>query len=288
MNQSANKYNTVKIPKSGNASIRFLYNTVPGRFFLRLLIKTFFSKLTGLILSSPVSRIFIKKFIIKNNINMDEYRDKNYKSFNDFFIREIKEGLRPFPQNENDLAVPGDGKLTAYKITNNSTFKVKNSEFSVSDMLEDKKLVYDYLNGTCLILRLTPDDYHRYAYIDDGEVLHRKHIKGVLHTVRPIAYQRYKVFCRNTREYTIINTKNFGKIIQIEVGALLVGRITNYGSNRMIKRGEEKGVFQFGGSTIIMLFQKDTVKIDDEIYENTKQNRETIVKMGNKIGEKCP
>jgi len=136
-----------------------------------------------------------------------------------------------------------------------------------------------------LIFRLTPDDYHRYCYIDNGEILHRKKINGALHTVRPVAYQHYNVFCENSRDYTVMQTTNFGKVIQIEVGALFVGKITNHDDDAA-KRGAEKGMFQFGGSTIIMLFQKDTVTIDEAIYENTRNHKETIVKMGYKIGEK--
>jgi len=284
MKQEVPVYDTVEISESGNKSLNFLYNTIPGRILLRLFIKTTVSKTAGLILSSPVSCFFIKGFIKKNNINMEEYKKVKYKSFNDFFIRETAEGSRPFPDKKNDLAAPGDGKLTAYPIAADSVFCVKNSRYTIEDLLQDKELADEFSDGICLIFRLTPDDYHRYVYIDDGEVLQHKKIKGVLHTVQPIAFRLFNVFCQNSREYTVIQTENFGKVVQLELGALFVGRIVNKNSFN-VKRGDEKGMFQFGGSTIIMLFQKDTIKIDDTIINNTLSNKETIVKMGNKIGE---
>jgi len=284
MNQNVSLYDTVNISETTKRSVNFLYNTIPGRILLRLLIKTSVSKSAGLILSSPVSSLFIKGFIARNNINMEEYKKEKYRSFNDFFIRESAGGFRSFSDNDFDAAAPCDGKLTAYEITADSIFDIKNSKYSIDDLLQNNELADEYSGGTCLIFRLTPDDYHRYAYIDDGEVLHREYIKGKLHTVQPVAH-KYGVFCKNSREYTVLQTKNFGKVVQIEVGALFVGRIVNHDC-QTVKRGDEKGMFQFGGSTVILLFQSGMVKIDDKIFKNTLDNKETIVKMGDVIGEK--
>jgi len=284
MTQEVTSFKAVKIPDTYGCATRFLYNTVPGRIVLKLLIKTSVSQLAGLLLRCPASRVLIKRFVKQNNINMEEYREVKFKSFNDFFIREIKEEYRPLPQSGLYLAAPSDGKLTAYQISADSVYDIKHSKYSIENMLQDKELADEYSDGVCLIFRLTPDDYHRYIYIDDGDVLLQKRINGVLHTVRPIAFEHYDVFGQNTRDYTIIQTKNFGKVVQIEVGALFVGRISNHNKNRVIKRGEEKGMFEFGGSTIVMLFQKDKITVDKVIYENTDLNMETLVKMGNKIG----
>ena len=286
MKECAFTFETVEMLDADSIAISFLYKTIPGRVILKLLIRPTVSKLAGSILKSPATRIFISGFVKRNSINMEEYQNARYRSFNDFFIREIREEFRPFPENKHDVATPCDGKLTAHPITTDSVFHIKNSKYSVCDLLQDSQLAADYTDGVCLIFRLTPDDYHRYSFIDDGEIIDRKRIKGILHTVRPIAHQRCSVFCRNSREYTVIQTTNFGKIVQIEVGAIFVGRITNYNDCREIKRGGEKGMFQFGGSTVIMLFQKGAITVDDAIYENTIQNKETKVRMGCKIGEK--
>jgi len=279
-------YGTIEISNKDNIANNFLYKTFPGRVLLSLLIRPTVSKLAGCVLNCPASKILIRGFVKRNNIKMEEYKETKYKSFNNFFIREIKKELRPLPNNEHDVAAPCDGKLTAYKISADSVFKIKKSVYTVSDLLQDKELAAEYTDGICLIYRLMPDDYHRYAYIDDGEIVHSKRINGVLHTVRPISQQRFRVFCKNTREYAVMQTKNFGKVVQMEVGAIFVGKITNNKNVSAFKRGDEKGMFEFGGSTIIMLFPKNTITLDETIYENTQNDKETIVRMGYKIGEK--
>lgn len=283
---SIKDYEAKDIPNKENIGITFLYKNTIGRFFLNFLIKRPISQIFGFLVNTSISRFFIKSFIKKNHINMDDYKAVKYKSFNDFFIREIKEDSRIFSKVDSVLSSPCDGKLTAYNIDENSVFEIKNSTYSLEDLLEDRNLARKYNNGVCLIFRLTPDDYHRYSYIDEGVIISQKKINGVLHTVRPISYESYNVYKMNSREYTLMKTKNFGNVIQIEVGALFVGCITNDNKSREFKRGEQKGMFQFGGSTIVMLFEKNSIVIDESIYRNTQDNKETIVKMGYKIGEK--
>jgi phosphatidylserine decarboxylase len=289
-------YKTVAISEKDNLSVSFLYNTPPGRLILRLLVKPAVSKIFGRLANSRLSRIFIKKFIRKNNIDMGEYLNTGgkykYKSFNDFFIREIKKECRPLPEDMRAVFAPCDGKLTAYPITDQTetktdagVFKIKNSLYTVGSLLADKELAKEFEGGVCLIFRLMPDDYHRYYYIAGGEILSHRKIKGRLHTVRAVALKRYNIYAQNSREYITAQTKKFGKIIQMEVGALFVGRVSNHKTEGAFSRGEEKGMFEFGGSTVVMLFQKDKIKIDAIIFENTKNNKETIVKLGDKIGE---
>jgi phosphatidylserine decarboxylase len=265
-------------------SIFFLYKVLPGRLLLQLLIRPANSKFVGRIMDSGLSRHLIPRFVKKNNIDLSDYKDEKYQSFNAFFIREAKEGTRPISLKPQDVISPCDGKLTAYKITADSIFEIKNSVYDLKSMLKDKKLAEDFTDGTCLIFRLMPNDYHRYCFIDDGEVISRKKIRGVLHTVRPIALKKYRIYKRNAREYAVLNTENFGTVIQMEVGALFVGRIKNNPGIQKFKRGDEKGMFEFGGSTVVMLFKKGAVKVEGVIFENTDVNVETIVKMGTVIG----
>lgn len=280
------KYETIEMFGKDWIVRRFLYNTYIGRLLLYLIVNRATSKLIGFLLNSRVSSILINGFIKKHKIDTSEYQKEEYKTFNSFFKRKVKKDKRPFSDNKNDLIAPCDGKLVSYKITEQSIFKIKDSLFDISSLLKDERLATEYKNGTCLIFRLTPDDYHRYCYIDDGRILFTKKIKGFLHTVRPIALKRYKVYIQNTREYAVIETKNFQKVIQMEVGAMLVGRITNSHTSGKVRRGEEKGTFEFGGSTIIMLFKENTVKIEKTITQNTMEGKETIIKMGNTIGKK--
>lgn len=259
----------------------FLYNTILGRIILKIIISPFISKIVGVFQNSRVSTIFIKKFIKKNNINIEEYQNKKYTSFNDFFTRKIKKAKRHIDKRPEVLISPCDGKLMVYKLNEENTFKVKQSYYQINELIGQDTTGYE--NGYALIFRLCVDDYHRYIFVDEGTREKTTTIKGKLHTVRPIAINKYKVFSQNERTITKLHTTNFKDIIQIEVGALMVGKIIN--NNKIkFKRGEEKGYFKFGASTIILLI--NNIKIDEDILKNSKNNIETIVKLGEKIGIK--
>lgn len=268
-------------PKDG-AMLRFLYRRALGRCLLRLLISRPLSKAAGAYLSSRFSKWHIKKFVRNNSINLNDFESDNFRSFNDCFCRKIKDGKRPLEQG---LISPCDGLLSVYNIENGLVLPIKQSEYSVADLLEDDELAREFDGGTVLVFRLCVNHYHRYSYFDDGVKGENKFIKGCLHTVRPIALSRYPVFMQNCREMTVMETANFGKAVQIEVGAMLVGKIANLHGSGPIKRGEEKGMFLYGGSTVVLLLQKDAAKLPDELYENTRLGLETPVRMGQKIGE---
>lgn len=258
-------------------SLSFLYNTCIGRTLLKILTSKFIAKIMASYFNSFISKFTINHFIKKNDIDMSMYEKQKYKSFNDFFIRKIKEDKI---EVDEGLVSVCDGKLSAYKIDDNSCFKIKNSLYTPNELSQEN--MSNFNGGYALIYRLTPDDYHHYIYFDEGKVLRRKKINGLLHTVQPIAFKRYKVFTENAREVTLMDTKNYGKVLYIEVGALLIGKITN-NDFMEFNKGEEKGYFEFGGSTIILLFEKDKIKLNEKIIQNTKNGIETIVKVGQNI-----
>lgn len=279
-------YNTKEITEDKpDKLLLFLYNNLMGRIILRIIITKPISILGGIYMNSRLSKYRIKRFIKKSDIDMSDYPKENYKSFNDFFTRKIKPNKRKFNKDNSVLVSPCDSKLSIYKIDNNLKLTIKNSIYTVEELLQDKAMAKEYKNGTCLVFRLSVDDYHRYHYLDSGKTLLNRKINGVFHTVNPLAFKRYKVFSENSREYTVMDTDNFGKIIQIEVGALMVGKIKN-SNKKKFTRGEEKGYFCFGGSTIVILFKKDTILVDDKIINNTNQSIETKVKLGCAIGRK--
>lgn len=270
-----------------NKGLSFLYNTYVGRIILKPLVKSkFISALTGKFMDSSISKFMIKPFIKSHNIKMDEYVNKKYNSFNDFFIRNIKKEARLINDNKNALIAPCDSKLTCYKITKDLKFNVKNSTYSVSSLINDENVANAFNEGYALVFRLSPEDYHHYLFCDDGIIINNYKIDGKYHSVNPIVYDNYKVFRENTRECTLIKTNNFKNIMYVEVGALLVGKICNIKKQGKFKKGEEKGYFMYGGSTVILLIQKDALLIDDEIIKNSSKNIETCVKCGEKIGEK--
>ena len=156
----------------------------------------------------------------------------------------------------------------------------------MSSLLQNEELARRYCGGICAIFRLTVSDYHRYCYFDGGTKGENVFIPGKLHTVNPISTELYPIYKTNSREYTVLHTENFGDVVQMEVGALLVGRIVNYHQEHRFCRGEEKGRFEFGGSTIVLLFEKNTVRFPEEIFEFSAKGYEKKVKMGEKIGEK--
>lgn len=270
--------------KESSGILKFLYNTVPGRAVLKVITSPTISKIGGAYMDSRLSTIHIKGFIKNNHIDMSQYEKAKYESFNEFFTRKILPEKRPVCKDEDALISPCDGRLSAYHIDSNSQFYIKKSRYSIQDLLQGSKAAVDYNGGICLILRLCVDDYHRYGNIDDGVILENKYIRGKLHTVRPIAVNRYPVFVQNSREYTIIKTKNFGRVAQIEVGALMIGKIKNHSKSGSVIKGMEKGMFLYGGSTIVLLFEKDTVSIPEKYFEETENDREVIVKYGSKIG----
>ena len=152
--------------------------------------------------------------------------------------------------------------------------------------MEDASLAAAYSGGTALVLRLSPDDYHRYCYVDDGEISQYKEISGRLHAVRPIVHHYYPVFSQNARAVTVMETKTFGRVTQVEVGALMVGKICNYKTAGTISFGEEKGYFAFGGSTIVLLFQKGCVEVSQEIFQLAEQGEEQVIRIGSDIGRR--
>ena len=267
-------------------SLSFLYHTSIGRGCLKLLVNPAISKLSGRFLSTKFSSVMIKNFVKKNNIDLSEFEQRKFSSYNDFFTRKILEGKRSVSMDKNAFISPCDAKLSAYFIDNTSTFKIKDSYYTISDLLNSNPIYKEYENGICLIFRLAVDDYHRYCYVDHGTKSKNTFIPGKLHTVQPIALDNYNIYKTNSREYTILHTENFGDIIQIEVGALLVGKIKNHHEEYTFSKGEEKGYFEFGGSTIVLLIKKDMVNIDNEFYLNTQNGYETIVKYGERIGTK--
>ena len=261
--------------------LKFLYQTKIGRVLLKTFIaRPWFSKLRGLYQRSVLSKKDILPFIDKYQIDIDkEYAKSHYKNFNDFFIRNK---ILDVNYKENDLVSPADSKMQIFDITPDLTIRVKRSLYNVEDLLQDETMAAQYSGGKCIVFRLSVDDYHRYHFVDNGQIIYNKKIKGELHTVRPIS-EKYNVFTRNAREVTIINTEHLGQIAYIEVGALLVGKINNHDKVEC-KKYEEKGYFEFGGSTIILLLNKK-IKFDSDIIEANNLGYEVKVCAGEPIGQ---
>jgi len=267
----------------GRKKLVFLYNTLVGRVILRLFISRTYSAWNAKANSKKRSAKKIHPFVKKHQINMADFEDREYASFNDFFVRKIKSGKRPVSMEADDLISVADSKLLVYEIDHELKIQIKNSVYTVDELIRDKKSAQSYKNGRCLVFRLSVDDYHRYIFLDDGVLIKTKEIDGALHTVTPIAAKRYKVFSENHRVCSLLSTKNFGEVMQIEIGAILVGKIKNH-PVKTFGRGDEKGFFELGGSTIVLLFEESRIRIDRDIIDCSSKGIETKVKSGEKIG----
>lgn len=266
-------------------SLRFLYYNPLGAPVLRLLTARWVSKLAGRYLDGRASRRKIKKYIKKHGIDMSQFIEEDYRSFNAFFTRRIKPELRPFDLEPSSLVSPCDAKLSVFDITKDSTFEIKGFNYTVDALVGgNAELARLFDGGKCLVFRLTVTDYHRYFFFDGGVAEGNAFVKGRLHTVQPSALCRRRVFTENCREYTVLRTDNFGTAVQAEIGAMMVGRIVNDVKSGRFERGEEKGRFEFGGSTVVLLLQRDAAVLDAELVENTERGGETVVRCGEKIG----
>ncbi len=265
--------------------LKFLYNNKIGRIILRPLISRTVSELSGKLLDSRLSMILINPFVRKNRIDKTDYLLDDIGSFNDFFCRRIKPGLRIISKDKNSLIAPSDGLLSVYKINAGTVLSVKQSRFTIDRLLKDRKLAAGFNNGYVLVYRLCVNHYHRYVYFDSGKKYKDRRINGLYHTVRPVALAEFPVYIENTREYSVIDTDNFGRCVQMEVGAMLVGRIVNECSaSGIVSRGEEKGHFEYGGSTIIVLIPEGKAGLREDIAANIDTGAEIPVVMGEVIG----
>lgn len=267
-----------------NMFIRFIYGTCAGRILLKFVTKRKVSVFMGRLLDSYISKPLINFYIKKYSIDMSEYVQKDYRSFNEFFIRKRKDDIEGADYSDDILISPCDGMLSIYEVDENASYTIKHISYSLDELLGDSREARKYRGGLCMIFRLAPFNYHRYCYADNGRIVRRVVLPGILHCVRPAAYERYPVYIQNSREYVIQESDHFGRLIQMEIGALLVGRICNSNRSETVIKGDEKGYFEFGGSTVMMLFGKGSVKIDNRLELYVGNGRETEVRQGKKIG----
>ncbi|WP_299006501.1 phosphatidylserine decarboxylase [uncultured Tenacibaculum sp.] len=272
----------------GEGYLKLLYNNPFGKMALLPLVKRkFLSSWYGKLMNKPNSINKINSFVRELQIDMSEAEkpSEDYISFNDFFYRKLKSDARPI---EEGFVSPGDGKMLAFKkISDIHNFFVKGRKFTLEEFLGNKELATKHKDDSLIILRLAPNDYHRYHFPYDGTPSEVTKIKGRYFSVSPyaLAANFTKVFCENKREYCTLKTHDKGDIIIAPVGATMVGSIIEtYTPNTEVKKGDEMGYFAFGGSTIVLLVNSYKITIDEDILTNTKNKMETFVKMGERIG----
>ena len=271
--------------RENDLPVWFLYGTVSGRSLLKLIQTLHADRLIVRYLCSRWSRPYIKWYVRRHGIPLTPEDRRKYRSFRDFFARKREHpGVDVTPEH---LTSPCDGWLSTYPITESSVFKIKGSYYRIEDLLENRHLAKNYEGGTCLVFRLCASDYHRYCYIDDGYQGLNHYIEGQLHSVQPIACETYPVFTLNRRCWCLLATENFGPVVQTEIGALIVGGISNFEERTRVCRGLEKGHFELAGSTIVLLFEPGPIALRPELEEQFETQREARVEQGMWIANRC-
>lgn len=293
-NRSEKKIEIEKV--YGDLFVKLLYQSMCGKFLAPIFANKYLSKAYGSIQSTMLTQLKVPKFVKNFNIDLSEYepgsvkvanQELSYKHFNEFFIRKFKSGVRPFITDERIMPAFCEARYFGYdKMDKDVTVPVKGKYLNAIDLIGDADTAKQFVGGPLLIARLCPVDYHRYHYPDHGKTIESYPIHGEFHSVNPIALKnKPDIFIENERRISILNTKNFGKLAYIEVGAVMVGKIVqSHDEKKSFRRGQEKGYFLFGGSTVILIGQPGAWTPSADIVENTINGMETYIKLGDEIG----
>lgn len=265
--------------KYGNITLKYVFNY------------PIFSKLLAQFYKSRISRRLIRRFIERHNIDSSEFEldVDEFRSFNDFFKRRLRKEARSVDSAESHGICPVDGRALAFENTDiEQVVQIKNEAFRLDKLMKGFVCADDYEGGSYCIFRLRPADYHRFHFIDGGRIIKEKKVRGRLYSVHPLCFERTKkLYIKSKKHLTLFDSKNFGHVICVEIGASCIGSIvqTNDMGN-IVNKGEEKGYFQFGGSSVLLFFQKDKIKLAKDLLENTARGYESEVKFGEFLGEK--
>ncbi|MEC8655754.1 MAG: archaetidylserine decarboxylase [Verrucomicrobiota bacterium] len=274
----------------GENWLKLIYDNPFGKLLLWAAVKkSWFSRWYGWRMSQPASKARIRPFIRKYKLDEEEFDSdpEGFRSFNEFFSRKLKPDARPIEQ-ENAVAVfPADGRhLGVQDLSANLGFYVKGQKFDLPKLFQSDELAGRFRKGSLIISRLCPVDYHRFHAPVSGKISEARLINGSLFSVNPIALRkRLSVFWENKRYLCMIDSDYHGKIAQFIVGATCVGSATfTFSQNQRVKKGEELGYFSFGGSSVLTLFEKDRLRISEDVQQHSQANIETYAKMGEEMG----
>ena len=280
----------------GASYIKLLYgNGLETRFLgtpLAHLLARFpwFSAFYGWFQSRPNSVKKIAPFINKYGVDTSEFAldPEEFNSFNDFFIRHLKPEARPIAPGDTTAIIPADGRYLFYpQIDKADGFVVKGEKFDLESLLQDKKLAADYAQGSMVMARLCPTDYHRYHFPIDCIPGPTRFINGWLYSVNPAAIKKnIDIFTKNKRTLCVLNSANFGKVLFLEIGATCVGAIhETYVPGKHYLKGAEKGYFSFGASSLILLFPPNTIRFDQDLLDASAQHIEVKCLMGQSMAQ---
>ncbi len=269
----------------GRRFMDLCYQSPPGRRITNLLLsRKPVSRLYGWLQKRPWSRRQIPGFVKQYCIDLSEavVPQGGFACFNDFFIRRLKPEARPVDRDPCRLVSPADSRLQIFALSRDVRLNVKGNRWSLARLLGTTALDDRYRGGLCFCFRLAPCDYHRFGYADHGIQGPVHTLPGPLHSVNPLALQhKQDILATNYRQWCFVQSPCFGTMIQVEVGALIVGSIVqNQPHGGPCRRGGEKGYFQFGGSTVLLILEPHRASVDADILEKSSQGIETLVRYG--------
>jgi phosphatidylserine decarboxylase len=236
--------------------------------------------------SSAWSARAIEPFISKHHIDMSEFKPVIYRSFADFFDRELRPGVRTFPAAPGEMGAFSEARYLAWRtVSRDQNFPVKGHSLGAEKILASADAAAPYAGGPVVLARLSPMDYHHNHYPDDGVTLSNGCVGGALWTVNWHALLNQEdILFRNHRQVSTLDTRNFGRIAFVEVGAMSVGRIQQvHPVDKPFGRGDEKSVFKFGGSAVVVFGQPGAWVPSNDLIENTNKGIETLVRLGDVI-----
>lgn len=274
----------------GDKWLKWTYGNPLGKLSLHAFVKRgFFSRWYGRRMDNPKSREKVAPFIEQYGINVDEHADppESYRTFNEFFYRRLKPEARPIAAGDDVAVFPADGRHLGFQnIAEMDGIFVKGKTFDIAELIGDAKLAENYREGSLILSRLCPVDYHRYHFPVSGKASAPRVINGPLYSVNPIALkQNIRIFTENKRAICRIESERFGTVLMLEIGATCVGAMEyTYAADSDVAKGDEKGFFKFGGSSTILLFEKDRIRLDADLVEHSGQRRELYARMGDRLG----
>lgn len=268
--------------------LRFLYDSKIGKPLGTLLAELpFFSKFLGWWYRRSWTKKRILPFIAHHNIDATEFKQpiESYPSFNAFFVRTLKKESRPLAKGP---IIPADGRYIFYQdVATCNSLDVKNKKFSIKKIIGLDSVANTYSQGSMVIARLAPSDYHRFHFPCDCTPGPARLINGPFYSIHPLAFiQNIVLLTDNKRMITELKTDQYGTVLFIEIGATAVGSIhQTYQPGIPYKKGDEKGYFSFGGSCLILFFEKGRIQLANDILTHSAQSLETLCRMGQPLTE---
>ncbi|KAI8081723.1 phosphatidylserine decarboxylase-domain-containing protein [Halteromyces radiatus] len=239
---------------------------------------------------SPQSAREIPAFIKFHRLDMSEVLEPldHFKTFNEFFYRKLKPDARPceYPDDPKVVVSPADCRMMAFQTIDQATkIWIKGLDFTVAKLLDDVNYARHFEGGSLAIFRLAPQDYHRFHIPVDGVITETKHLEGQYYTVNPMAIRTtLDVYGDNARSIVRMDTEQFGKVAIVCIGAMMVGSIIlTAETNVPLRRTDELGYFAFGGSTLVVIWEKDAIQMDQDLLENSEKSLESLVRVGERI-----